>query len=389
MVAQLMYRVGHQSDVGRSRKENQDSYLILGSPALPHNLDLLLAVMDGMGGHRSGEVASAFVAEHLEEQFIANGYQGKVTYDPQHPDYYAVVLKFVLEQINEALWAHATTQPELQGMGTTASVALVIGTRLFIGHVGDSRIYLIRDGAAHQLTEDHSWVAAQVRAGALTPDEAAHHEWRSRLLRAVGLGLMVQVDRSILDLNTGDRVLLCSDGLVNYLSVAELAQAAEKYTGPQEACQWLVNLANQRGGQDNITVLMASFQGADTASDTGLPASGRVRGPKREGNAAAITQRILRQRRLPPSTTITQARHVLLQIALFILFGLTLGAITWAVMVNRSDLVSYLEPYANLVVPALVVCASLLGNVLGFWRGRSRKTKPAETSPPPADKKGP
>lgn len=383
MAERLGYRVGHLSDVGRVRKENQDSYLLLGPPVLSGEADLLLAVMDGMGGHRAGEVASAYVAERLEEQFTSARYQGKVSYDPQHPDYYAVVLKVVLEQANEALWAHAASQPALQGMGTTASVVLVIGRRLFIGHVGDSRIYLIRDGAAHQLTEDHSWVAAQVRAGALSPEEASHHEWRSRILRAIGMGLVVQVDRAILDLNTSDKLLLCSDGLSNYLSPAELAQGANKFPDPQEACQWLVRLANQRGGQDNITALMACFQ-ESVAAETGLPANGRVRGPKREGDAAAITQKILRKRHRAAGKVLAVVGRIVFQAILSLLFPLALGAITWAVMAGQGGLVTRLSPYANLAVSVLVAGAAFLGSIFGFWRGkRQRRADAAGPQAPP------
>jgi hypothetical protein len=193
------------------------------------------------------------------------------------------------------LYTLASSQQELRGMGTTATIALVTGHRVFLGHVGDSRAYLLRDETLRLLTEDHSWVVEQVRAGKMSPAEAAAHPRKNVLTRSLGNSLVIRVDRALHELRPGDQLILCTDGLTNYTNDAELQQAAVTHADPQAACDWLVNLANQRGGGDNITVLVARFSG--DVAENGLTAQGgRARGPRREGEVAAITQKILRQR---------------------------------------------------------------------------------------------
>ena len=277
------------------RERNEDSYLALTAPALTPEIDTLLVVADGMGGHQAGEVASAYLVEQLDRLFSSSAYQQEVHYSPEHADYYAAVLKEVLEQINEGLYTLASSQQGLRGMGTTATIALVTGHRFFLGHVGDSRVYLLRDEALRLLTEDHSWVVEQVRAGKMSPAEAAAHPRKNVLTRSLGNSLVVRVDRALHELRPGDQLILCTDGLTNYTNDAELQQAAVAHADPQAACDWLVNLANQRGGGDNITVLIARFSG-DVTENSLTAQGGRARGPRREGDVAAITQKILRQR---------------------------------------------------------------------------------------------
>jgi len=249
-------QIGHLTDRGRVRELNEDNYLVLAAPNLPPEVTMLLAVADGMGGHQAGEVASGQVVASLNQLFSTGQFRQWVDYNPEHPDYYVAVLKEVLEGINNQLLDMAA-QHGLAGMGTTATVVLLKGAQLFVGHVGDSRAYLWRGGTLQQLTHDHSWVAEQVASGALSPAEAYHHPKKNLLLQALGNSSVLRVDRTVHEVYAGDIILLCSDGLTNKVSDVEIGQIMSQQPNPQTACQQLVHLANSRGGEDNITVIVA------------------------------------------------------------------------------------------------------------------------------------
>ncbi len=210
-----------------------------------------------MGGQEAGETASRQVVETLADLFSSSAYRHWVAYSPERDDYFAAVLKVVLEQVNERIFAQATSQEHLRGMGTTATVALLVGPRLFIGHVGDSRAYLMRNGQMKRLTKDHSWVEEQVAAGVLAPQAAAAHPQKNVITRALGIQEIVRVDRSIYDVQPNDVLIMCTDGLTNLISDQEIQQAVQGPVDLQRACDFLVNLANQRGAPDNVTILTA------------------------------------------------------------------------------------------------------------------------------------
>ncbi|HVW33493.1 MAG TPA: Stp1/IreP family PP2C-type Ser/Thr phosphatase, partial [Acidimicrobiia bacterium] len=229
----MRFAAGARTDVGRGRPENEDSVLV--DPERR-----LYAVADGMGGHRAGEVASATAIETLQDAYR----RGEA-------------LDRAVVSANAAVFAKAADDVALRGMGTTMTALAVEadGTALF-GHVGDSRAYLMRDGAVSQVTVDHSLVEQLVREGRLSPEEAAHHPQRAIITRALGVDAAVEVDTYRVDLQPGDRLLLCSDGLTNMLPDDTIAGALRRHADPQEAADALVDMANQAGGDDNITVVV-------------------------------------------------------------------------------------------------------------------------------------
>ncbi len=302
IVSNYGLRVGHATHRGMVREVNEDGYLVLTPPAVAAGLTGLLAVADGMGGHQAGDKASGEVIRILHDLFSSSSYQEQmVGYSRDREDYYILVLKEVLEQINDRLYNLATSHPELQGMGTTGSVALLVDHRLYLGHVGDSRIYLLRGGHLQQLTHDHSWVAEQVDMGVLTPEQAAVHPKRNLLTRCLGHSPVLRVERTALELQPGDLLLLCSDGLHGIVRDAEIAQVLMTAPGLQTACDYLVEMANQRGGPDNITVIVAQVVAGEGSN---LP-GGRAFGPhgdrvfSQQANTVKLVRAGRRKRQYP------------------------------------------------------------------------------------------
>jgi serine/threonine protein phosphatase PrpC len=228
------------TDVGRARSGNEDSYFCGRT---------VLAVADGLGGHQGGEVASAAAAEPLA------ALDGREFADPAEA---AEALTAAIREANAAILDQAAGDPGLWGMGTTVTAAALAGERhLQLAHVGDSRAYLLRDGSLEQLTTDHTVVAELVRRGRLTPAQAAIHPERSILTRAVGLDPRVPVDTpDPLELQDGDQVLLCSDGLTEPVDDDQIAQLLSAEPDGNAACQALIDAANAAGGPDNITVVL-------------------------------------------------------------------------------------------------------------------------------------
>ena len=230
-------RSGAASDVGRVRRNNQDHYL---------DDEPLFAVADGMGGAAGGEEASQTAVAALKATFEA------------HPT--ADGLADAVRNANRAVWEKARSRPDLRGMGTTmTAVALVEEDGdevLAIVNVGDSRVYLLRDGVLEQLTEDHSVPEELRRAGRLTPEEAAHHPQRNVLTRALGIDLDVEVDCNRVTPYRGDRLLLASDGLFNEVDHDGIASVARRQRDPDKAAAELVKLACEGGGNDNVTVVV-------------------------------------------------------------------------------------------------------------------------------------
>jgi serine/threonine protein phosphatase PrpC len=226
---------GARSDVGRQRTGNEDRYL-----ARPP----VFAVADGMGGHQAGEVASTIAVEALEAATRgADGPDGRVVVDS-------------LERSNRAIRDRASERPELAGMGTTCTVALVADGVVRIGHVGDSRAYLFRDGSLAQLTEDHSLVASMVREGIIDPDDALTDGRRNIITRALGAEDDVRIDQVTTELRPGDRLLLCTDGLTGQVPEPDIVAVLAAEGDPEHAAQRLVDAANAAGGDDNVTVIV-------------------------------------------------------------------------------------------------------------------------------------
>jgi protein phosphatase len=248
-----LVRSAARTDIGRHRKGNQDAFFR--DDALG-----LYIVADGMGGHAGGEIASAEAVDAVHGM-VRRGLEGIGEIDGELSDDQARLACRIVEGAIQAatylIYAMAELERDKLGMGTTISAALLLGHSLVTGQVGDSRIYRIRDGQAVQLTEDHTLIAWQVKQGLLTPDEAARSTGRNVITRAVGNRDYVEVDTSVLGVQGGDSYLLCSDGLHGYVEPAEIAEIAA--LGVQAGVDRFIELANGRGGRDNITAVLVEI----------------------------------------------------------------------------------------------------------------------------------
>ncbi|MFN8587413.1 MAG: Stp1/IreP family PP2C-type Ser/Thr phosphatase [Candidatus Eisenbacteria bacterium] len=246
------------TDVGRRRSGNEDSHAVWVSEDAAEyaRRGALLVVADGMGGANAGEVAS-----HLAATTVVESYRADTGNDPAH------ALRIAIETANARVHAQSVANAEQRGMGTTCTAVVVRGTKLWIGHVGDSRAYLVRQGETHRLTSDHSLVAELVERGHLTEQEAKHDPRRNVVTRSVGALAEVQVDAGAVEepLLPGDRIVICSDGLHGQVSDSEIAMLVGE-SEPDEACRGLIDLANERGGPDNITAIVARITGDVAAS---------------------------------------------------------------------------------------------------------------------------
>ncbi len=232
-------RVGSLSDVGKVRSSNEDAL------GLDHDRGIFI-VADGMGGHQAGEVASQQAVDSMLDSLRLR----------DAADLAAEAMVRSVTQANAEISAAAAQDKNLKGMGTTVVAAIVEGDRFTVAHVGDSRAYLVREGAIKQLTEDHSMVAELVKAGVITPEAAETHPYRSAISRSLGQFKEVETDTSEHDFLPGDRILLCSDGLTRFVKPEEILERILAHDDPQEASQALIDAANDRGGRDNITVIL-------------------------------------------------------------------------------------------------------------------------------------
>ena len=244
------FEVAKLTDVGRARPHNEDyvDYYIPPDPRLRDQKGALYLVADGMGGHQAGEVASRGVVELTIAQYYS---------DTTHDIGTSLVRAFRLA--NQRIHEQAQSDPAKGGMGSTLVAAVVLGRKVYVANVGDSRAYLINAQGTTQISEDHSWVEEQVRAKLLTPEQARRHPQRNLVTRALGSKPDVQVDLFEGELNAGDILLLCTDGLTGRVEDPELAEIVRSYP-PQEAARQLVALANERGGNDNISLVIVKAQ---------------------------------------------------------------------------------------------------------------------------------
>lgn len=241
------------SHPGLRREANEDSV------CARQDLGLYL-VADGMGGHAAGEVASK-LASQVIETFINDTREADINTTWPFP-YDTTIsldgnrLTAAFRLANRRITAAMAGDETLRGMATTAAAVLLNKGKPVVAHVGDSRVYLFRDGQLTQVTQDHSWVTEQVRAGVLTEADARHHPWRHVVTRALSGGDDPDVEVSELDVKKGDRILLCSDGLSGVVPPEKLADIIGDNLALDETCQQLIDAANQAGGPDNITVAM-------------------------------------------------------------------------------------------------------------------------------------
>lgn len=260
------------TNVGRKRRRNEDSHLV--------DADLgLYIVADGMGGQAAGDVASRRAVD-TARAFIAERHEAlrRLAEDPTQENRVAAqdLITDAIQAACADLWGMAEADPKLRGMGTTMVVFAVAGDRAVLGHVGDSRAYLLRGGIANRLTEDHTLVAAQIKQGTMTKEQAKTSALRSVLTRAVGTQESVQVDTLLVDTLPGDLVLICSDGLHGYFEDEEVPSLCASVT--EDLADRLVDLANERGGRDNITAVVLAFGGATNEADEVLTKQEALRG---------------------------------------------------------------------------------------------------------------
>jgi serine/threonine protein phosphatase PrpC len=237
----MIGRVGAVTDPGRTRRHNEDAYVI--EPPL-------FAIADGMGGAQAGEVASRLATAALKESAANGGGEQRIA--------------DLIQEANRRVYDRSSSDPNTSGMGTTITVALVENDHVSFGHVGDSRAYLIRDARMEQLTEDHSLVNELLKTGKLSREEAETHPQRSVITRALGTDPDVDVDTFSVRAESGDLFLLCSDGLTDMVSEESILDVVERNRADiDRALRALVTAANRGGGQDNITVV--AFEIADVA----------------------------------------------------------------------------------------------------------------------------
>jgi PPM family protein phosphatase len=254
---------GRLSHVGAVRTENQDrcDAYVAADRADASRRGSLFVVCDGMGGHNGGSIASATAVEALLESWRRLEGQGVRRRLAQS-----------IDAANAAVRAKAAADVALRNMGTTLVAVAVRGDRAQVAHIGDSRCYLFRDGKGEQLTRDHTYLNDLIEIGLLTPEKAKNHPERNIITRCIGMGDALQVDFRTVHLRVGDRLLLCTDGLYNYVDGAEMAEVVFKAT-PKDASDALVAKANARGGEDNITCLVFHVAKAEPAPSDGEDAA--------------------------------------------------------------------------------------------------------------------
>lgn len=229
------------TDTGLVRKDNEDNYLTSAERGL-------FVVADGMGGHEAGEVASAIAIKTIDEMI-------QIT-----DDFFPVeALMSSIKEANKKIWEKSHSHIECTGMGTTVTAALFQNDSLFIAHIGDSRAYLVNENGIRVLTQDHSLVGELIRNGGITEQEAQFHPRRNVLTRALGGAAEVEIDILEYDVKKGNILLLCTDGLYNHVDSKEMLESINKEDNLKNSAHFLVDLALDRGGTDNITVVLVEY----------------------------------------------------------------------------------------------------------------------------------
>ncbi len=243
-------KMGAKTDLGRVRDNNEDKFDFFEpeDPTVLAGKGSFYAVADGMGGHSAGQIACELALKTVLS----------VYYSDPSPDKDASLRRAVVEA-NSLIYDTAQAIPDRQGMGTTLTAAVLCEDKLMIAQVGDSRAYLLRGGAITQVTDDHSWVAEQVRLGTMTLAEAQVSPFRNIITRSVGTAASVEPDIFTQDLQAGDTLVLCSDGLTGHVDPSEIQMIVQDHS-PSSAAMLLVETANERGGRDNITALVLSVR---------------------------------------------------------------------------------------------------------------------------------
>ncbi len=284
--------IGSGTDVGLVRQGNEDAYIVQ---------EPLFGVADGMGGHSAGDVASGTAV-----QTIQSGVERSFPHDTE-------ALAVLVREANEAIWDRSSQDASLRGMGTTCTLVLIEDEEAHLAHVGDSRAYVWRDGELTQVTRDHTLVDRMVSEGRITVEEAARHPQRSIITRALGVDSSVEVDVQTIQLQEGDRLMICSDGLTSMINSAVISDVLASEPQPQRAVDALIELAKKAGGEDNITVVLIDVVPDDQGERVDTSESQPQSAPphSRSAGAQAVERR---PRRWLRPVSITLAIVVLLSV---------------------------------------------------------------------------
>jgi protein phosphatase len=339
---------GSATDTGLVRGNNEDSILVDAA----HEL---FAVADGMGGHRGGEVASRTAIEALRAG-VASGRS----------------VNEAITRANDAVLERAAGDEDLTGMGTTLTAMVVAGSRqLLIGHVGDSRAYLVHDGELRRVTDDHSLVEELVREGRLTPEQAESHPQRHVVTRALGVDFQVDVDLYTIEVSAGDRVIICSDGLTTMVRERDVERLARSEPDPQRAAELLVDAANRAGGEDNTSVVVVDVVEVDAATPPdpevlaapeALAAAPAHRPPMRPAPEVAAPQPFVSGRSWGSRIRGT----LLLFVPLIVVLGIAIGGVGF--YARRSY-------YVGFAANRVVIYKGVPGGVLGWDPTIEQRTK--------------
>ena len=239
------------TDTGKVREHNEDNVIILNND----KGEYLLAVADGMGGHKSGEVASAIVINHLTEEFSNLDSIGD-------KDSAVEFLRNIVTEMNQKIFEYTKENPDSKGMGTTFVCAIKTNDYLLYGNIGDSSGFVIKNHKIHKVTKDHTLVNLLVSTGELTPEEAKYHPRKNVLMRALGANNPIDIDIFDVDVKN-DGILLCSDGLTNMITEEQIERVLNEEATAQEAVEKLIRKANARGGNDNISIAYLKRESGD------------------------------------------------------------------------------------------------------------------------------
>jgi serine/threonine protein phosphatase PrpC len=278
----VVVHVFGRTDVGRTREHNEDAFVVadltrgittLEPEVLSHEVGergSLFMVADGMGGAAAGEIASAMAIEVVLQEVT----RAVADQTPPSEDRFATAIKRATAAANEHIHTFALEHPEYRGMGTTATVAGVLGDTVYLAQVGDSRAYLVRNGVGQQITKDQSLMQKLIEAGELTEEEAEQSERRNIILQALGPEATIKVDLTHQRVRRGDVLVLCSDGLSGQVRADEITRIVTEERDLGAACKRMIDRANELGGPDNITVIAARFDGEGLADPAETDAVG-------------------------------------------------------------------------------------------------------------------
>jgi protein phosphatase len=239
-----------KTHIGKIRDNNEDSFYI------DEKNNCMFIVADGMGGHNAGEVASKMAID-VVSKFIEDEWNNTEILNDF--EIYSLIRK-AIEKANNKIYERSLFNEDCDGMGTTITIAIILNNKIYLGHIGDSRAYILRNNELMQLTEDHTLVSELLKNGSITEIEAKNHPKKNIITKALGTNLNAEPDISSKEIYDEDVIILCTDGLTNIIDNDEIKKSFIEHSNLQNACDYLVDLANNRGGYDNITIIAIRYR---------------------------------------------------------------------------------------------------------------------------------